>query len=196
MATAQKPHTRFSLAEYLALEETAQHRSEFYRGEIVAIPGGSINHNRVAGNLAFGLSAALRGKPCEIFIAGLRLLVKKHQFYTYPDLMVVCGDLEFVQGRNDTITNPVLIIEVLSPSTEAYDRGKKFEFNRSIEGFQEYVLVDQQRMHIERYRPLGLGRWELTTLDATDEVLSLTSVGVDLTLASIYERVDLETQLT
>lgn len=196
MAGTQKPRTRFSAAEYFALEESAEHRNEFYQGEITAISSGSINHNRVAGNLAVELVAALRGKPCEPFIADLRLLVKQHQFYTYPDLMVVCGDLEFVHGRNDTITNPVLIIEVLSPSTEAYDRGKKFEFYRSIEGFQEYVLVDQQRMHIERYRPLGLGRWEMTTLDETNEILSLTSVGIDLTLASIYERVDVETQLT
>lgn len=196
MVAAQKPRTRFSAAEYLALEEEAEYRSEYYQGEIFAMSGGTANHNRIALNIAAGLSSALRGKPCEAFINDMRLQVTRRQLYTYPDVMVVCGGGEFVHGRTDTITNPVLIVEVLSPSTEAYDRGKKFEFYRSIEGFQEYILVDQQRMHIERYRPLGLGRWELTTLDATDEVLSLTSVGVDLTLASIYERVDLESQTT
>ena len=196
MVVAQKPKTRFSAAEYLALEEEAEYRSEYYQGEIFAMSGGSANHNRIAGNLFVALRSALRGKPCEAFINDMRLQVKRHHLYTYPDVMVVCGKIEFAQGRNDTIANPILIVEVLSPSTEAYDRGKKFEFYRSIEGFQEYVLVDQQRMHIERYRPLGLGRWEMTTLDATDEDLSLTSVGIDLTLASIYERVDLESELT
>lgn len=196
MAVAQKPLARFSAAEYLAFEEEAEYRSEYYRGEIFAMSGGSANRNRIAGNLFVALRSALRGKPCEAFINDMRLLVQRHHLYTYPDIMVVCGKVEFAQGRNDTVTNPVLIVEVLSPSTEAYDRGKKFEFYRTIEGFQEYVLVDQQRIHIERYRPLGLGRWELTPFDETDAVLALTSVGIDLTLASIYERVDLEVQTT
>ena len=110
--------------------------------------------------------------------------------------MVVCGKVDYLKGRSDTITNPVLIIEVLSPSTESYDRGKKFEFYRTIEGFQEYVLVDQQRRHVERFRPLGFGRWELTTFDETDQVIELTSVGVELTMDSLYERVELEGETT
>ena len=196
MAVAQKPRTRFSAAEYFALEETAEYRSEFYQGEIFAMSGGSANHNRIALNIATGLSAALRGKPSEPFMANMRVLVKRQQLYTYPDIVVVCGKVEFVKGRTDTITNPVLIIEVLSPSTESYDRGKKFEFYRTIEGFQEYVLIDQQRKHVERFRPLGLGRWELTAFDATDHVIELTSMGIELTLDSIYERVDLESETT
>lgn len=196
MVVAQKPRTLFSAAEYLALEETAEYRSEFYQGEIFAVSGGSTNHNRIAVNITGGLSAALRGKPCEPFMADVRLLVKRQQLYTYPDIMVVCGKVDYLKGRSDTITNPVLIIEVLSPSTESYDRGKKFEFYRTIEGFQEYVLVDQQRRHVERFRPLGFGRWELTTFDATDQVIELTSIGVELTLDSIYERVDLESEST
>ncbi|MCB0245881.1 MAG: Uma2 family endonuclease, partial [Anaerolineae bacterium] len=102
MVVAQKPKTRFSAAEYLALEEEAEYRSEYYQGEIFAMSGGSANHNRIAGNLFVALRSALRGKPCEAFINDMRLQVKRHHLYTYPDVMVVCGKIEFAQGRNDT----------------------------------------------------------------------------------------------
>ncbi len=196
MAVAHRAETPFLSDEYLAMEEVAEHRSEFYRGKIVAMPSNSVNHNRIVGDLAFSLHNKLRSGPCEVFVSDMRLLVKRCDLYTYPDLMVICNGLEFAQGRSDTITNPVLIIEVLSPSTESYDRGKKFEFYRTIEGFQEYVLIDQQRRHVERFRPLGVGRWELTTFDATDQVIELTSIGVELTLDSVYDRVDLESETT
>lgn len=103
--------------EYLALEEDAEYKSEYYQGEIFAMSGGSPNHNRIAGNLYIALREALEGKSCEAFFSDMRLQVKKNGLYTYPDVMVVCGGLEFVKGRTDTITNPVVIIEVLSEST-------------------------------------------------------------------------------
>lgn len=192
MAVMQKKRSIFSLAEYFAQEENAEQRSEFYQGEIFAMSGGSVNHNRIAGNVFAALRAAMRGKRCEAFVADMRLLVKRRQLYTYPDVMVVCGQVEFAPGRKDTVTNPVVIVEVLSPSTEAYDRGRKFEFYRTIDSLQEYVLVDQQRMYVERHRPLDLGRWEMTAFEAADDVLPLSSIGVDISLTSIYERVELE----
>jgi Uma2 family endonuclease len=192
MAVMQKKRSIFSLAEYFVQEEQAEQRSEFYEGEIFAMAGGTPNHNRLTGNVYTALRSALRGKSCEPFMADVRLLVKRRQLYTYPDVMVICGSLQYAPGRNDTVTNPALIVEVLSPSTEAYDRGKKFEFYRTIDSLQEYILVDQGRMYVERHRPLGLGRWEMTAFEASDDVLALASVGIELTLANIYEGVELE----
>ncbi|HSN74485.1 MAG TPA: Uma2 family endonuclease [Anaerolineae bacterium] len=192
MAVMQKKRSNFSLAEYFAQEEQAEHRSEFYEGEIFAMAGGTTNHNLITLNVAASLRSALRGKPCKAFMADVRLLVKRRQLYTYPDVMAICGPLQYAPGRNDTVTNPALIVEVLSPSTEAYDRGKKFEFYRTLDSLQEYILVDQGRMYVERHRPLGLGRWEMTAFEASDDVLALASVGIELTLADIYEGVELE----
>jgi Uma2 family endonuclease len=192
MAVMQKKRPIFSLAEYFAQEEQAEQRSEFYEGEIFAMAGGTANHNLITLNVAASLRSALRNKSCKAFMADLRLLVKRRQLYTYPDVMVICGPLQYAPGRNDTVTNPVLIVEVLSPSTEAYDRGKKFEFYRTIDSLKEYVLVDQSRMYVERHRPLGLGRWEMTAFTAPDDVLALESVDVELTLAAIYDGVELE----
>lgn len=192
MAVMQKKRSVFSLAEYFAHEEQAEERSEFYEGEIFAMAGGTPNHNRLAGNVYSSLQAALRGRPCAAFMADVRLLVKRRQLYTYPDVMAICGRLQYAPGRNDTVTNPVLIVEVLSPSTEAYDRGKKFEFYRTIDTLKEYVLIDQSRMYVERHRPLGLGRWEMTAFTAPEDVLSLDSVDVELSLATIYDGVELE----
>jgi Uma2 family endonuclease len=192
MAVMQRKRSIFSLAEYFAQEEQADYRSEYYQGEIFAMAGGTANHNLIALNVAASLRSALRGKPCKAFMADMRVLVKRHQLYTYPDVMAVCGPLKYAPGRNDTVTNPVLIVEVLSPSTEAYDRGKKFEFYRTIDSLQEYILVDQARIYVERHRPLGLGRWEMTAFETPTDVLALASVGVELTLAGIYEGVELE----
>jgi Uma2 family endonuclease len=192
MAVMQKKRSIFSLAEYFAQEEQAEDRSEFYEGEVFAMAGGTPNHNRLAGNVYSSLLSVLRGKPCAPFMTDVRLLVKRRQLYTYPDVMVICGPLQYAPGRNDTVTNPVLIVEVLSPSTEAYDRGKKFEFYRTIDSLKEYVLVDQSRLYVERHRPLGLGRWEMTAFTAPEDVLALESVDVELTLAAVYDGVELE----
>lgn len=192
MAVMQKKRSIFSLAEYFAQEEQAEDRSEFYEGEIFAMAGGTANHNLITINVTASLRDAVRNKPCKAFMADMRLLVKRRQLYTYPDVMVICGPLQYAPGRNDTVTNPVLIVEVLSPSTEAYDRGKKFEFYRTIDSLKEYVLVDQSRLYVERHRPLGLGRWEMTAFTAPEEALFLESVDVELTLGAIYDGVELE----
>ena len=192
MEVMQKKRSVFSLAEYFAQEEQAEERSEFYEGEIFAMAGGTANHNLITINVTASLRDAVRNKPCKAFMADMRLLVKRRQLYTYPDVMVICGPLQYAPGRNDTVTNPVLIVEVLSPSTEAYDRGKKFEFYRTIDSLKEYVLVDQSRLYVERHRPLGLGRWEMTAFTAPEEALFLESVDVELTLGAIYDGVELE----
>lgn len=187
-----KPQKFYSPEEYLALEELAEYRSEYYRGEIFAMSGGSVNHNRIAKNVVVTLDAALASKPCETFITDMRLLVKKNGLYTYPDVMIVCGRLEFATGRTDTLTNPVAIIEVLSESTQAYDRGAKFELYRALETLQDYVLIDQSRVHVEYFHKLDDGRWLLTEFNELEMVLRLEAVGVELPLSQVYQRVEWE----
>jgi Uma2 family endonuclease len=189
LARQQKYYTP---EEYLALEETADYRSEYFQGEVFAMSGGSANHNRIAGNVYMTLRESLEGKPCEAFITDMRLLVKKNGLYTYPDVMVICGQLEFVKGRTDTVTNPVLIVEVLSESTQAYDRGAKFELYRALDTLQDYVLIDQARVYVEYFHKLADGRWVLTELSQLEAVLALESVDVDLPLSQVYRRVEWE----
>jgi Uma2 family endonuclease len=185
-----KPQKYYSPEEYLALEELAEYRSEYYRGEIFAMSGGSANHNRIAGNVYIALREAFEGKPCEAFITDMRLHIKKNSLYTYPDVMVVCGKVAFAKGRNDTITNPVVIIEILSESTQAYDRGTKFELYRAIDSLQDYVLIDQARIHVEYFHKWEDGRWVLAEFNELEMILRLE--GVELPLSRIYQRVEWE----
>lgn len=178
--------------EYLALEETAEGRSEYYQGEIFAMSGASVNHNRIAGSLYTGLNAALAGKPCEAFITDMRLLVRPNGLYTYPDVMVVCGPLQFAPDRDDTLTNPAVIFEVLSKSTEGYDRGAKFELYRALESLQDYVLVDQYKIHVEHFHRLDDGRWILQEFNQLDAALHLETVDATLSLEQIYRNVTWE----
>lgn len=186
------PQKYYSPEEYLTLEETAEYRSEYYRGEIFAMSGGSANHNRIIKNLIIALDMALEGKPCETFVTDMRLHVRKNSLYTYPDVMIVCDGIEYVKGRTDTFTNPVVIFEVLSESTQAYDRGAKFELYRAIETLQDYILVDQSRVHVEYFHKLEDGRWLLTEFNELEAVLRLEAVAVEIPLSRIYQRVEWE----
>lgn len=189
MAVAQRQKRFFTPEEYLALEEKAWYRSEYDKGEIFAMSGGSANHNRIVRNVLTALDKALEGKPCEAFVADMRLQTKSKQLYTYPDVMVVCGELQFVKSRTDTVTNPSLIVEVSSPSTASYDRGEKFELYRSIDSFEEYVLIDQDRVHVEIFYRSKDRRWELTVLDDQQAVVVLQSLGLSIPMSEIYRRV-------
>ena len=140
-----------SIEEYFAREDTAEHRSEYYRGDVFAMAGGTPNHNRITVNLSSLLNAQFRGGPCEAFSIDLRVQVAKDIHYTYPDVVVVCGELILAEGRSDIITNPVVIMEVLSESTRDYDRGTKFTAYRSMETLPDYILIDQDTVHIEYF---------------------------------------------
>jgi Uma2 family endonuclease len=185
---AQKDHF-YTHQEYFAFEEKSEYKNEYRQGEIVAMAGGSANHNRIAGNVFNVLSSAIESKPCEVFISDLRLWAEKKDLYTYPDVMVICGGLEFVEGRTDTITNPKVIIEVLSKSTEAYDRSDKFQAYWSLDSFEEYVLIDQYRVHVEYFRRTSDKEWILRVLTKTDDILKLESIGVEISLNTIYRNV-------
>jgi Uma2 family endonuclease len=175
--------------EYFALEEASEIKHEFYRGEIFAMTGGSVNHNRITGNVFAEIRTRLQSSRCEAFVNDVRVLIKAHGLYTYPDVMVVCGGVDVADQRNDTVTNPQVIVEVLSPSTQAYDQGEKFAFYRSIPTLQEYVLIYQEKPHIIHYCKQEDG-WLLTDLLSLDEMLILSSLNVEIPLQRIYSRVD------
>lgn len=176
----------YAIEEYFAQEEKAEIRSEYYQGEIFAMTGGSINHNQIVLNLIRVFSSL--PKPCRTFATDLRLRVEAHDLFTYPDVMVVCGKPEFYAGRTDTITNPVALLEVLSKTTEAYDRGKKFEFYRALPSLREYILIDQYRAHVDQFI-LKEGNWQL--IDVA-EVLRFDSVDFTCKVQEIYQDVDFD----
>ena len=175
--------------EYLAAERRSETKHEYDRGFIVAMAGASRWHNRIALNLGAELRAHLKGRPCEAFVSDMRVLVEETELYTYPDLAMVCGEPRFLDAEVDTLLNPVAIVEVLSPSTEAYDRGKKFAHYRRIPSLVEYVLVAQDRPLIERFTRRG-DEWVLATFEGLDAALALESAGVRVPLREIYDRVD------
>ena len=176
--------------EYLEMERNALQKSEYYAGEVFLMAGASPNHNRIAGNVLTELNRGLRGKFCEVFGSDQRLYIKKNGLYTYADVMVVCGRIEFDNRDKDSLTNPVLIVEVLSPSTANYDRGGKFELYRDIPSFAEYALVHQDKVHVEHHLRDEQRRWLLTEYKDLAGSLLFESVGVSIPLQRIYERVD------
>jgi len=183
------PPRHYSPAEYLAQEETADFRSEYHNGEIIPMTGGSLNHNRISGNLFALLKIALRGTAANAFIGDLRLSIPAHNRYTYPDILVIQGSPQFLNDRTDTVLNPILIFEVLSKSTQDYDRGDKFLFYRSIPSLQEYILIDQYRIHLEQFSKLDDRNWNYRPYGPDESALSLTTLGLALPIAEIYEDV-------
>jgi Uma2 family endonuclease len=181
--------SRYSPEEYLALERKAEYKSEYLNGRIIAMSGASRWHNLIAGNLYRELSQQLRGRPCEAYTSDLRVKVSSTGLYTYPDITVACGDILFEDAEIDTLINPNVIVEVLSPSTEAYDRGEKFAHYRRLESLQEYVLVSQDRVRIEYYVRQGT-QWVFSEASTLDETVRLGSIGCDLILRDIYEKVE------
>ncbi len=178
--------------EYLALEVESEVRHEYRNGEILAMAGGLPTHNEIAGDLLFLFKAALKQKPYSVFVCDQRLLIPGGNLYTYPDVMVVPRPIELQAGRKDTVMNPILIAEVLSDSTKDYDRGEKFIAYRSIPTFQEYLLISQDAPHVEHYVKQNANQWLFTEYDGLDAQVMLTSIGVEITLADLYENVDFQ----
>jgi Uma2 family endonuclease len=191
MASQQEPfHTP---AEYLAFERAAETKHEYLDGRIYAMSGGSRSHARIAVNLIREISTQLRGRPCEAFGSDMRVRVEATGLRTYPDLSALCGEPRFDDEVRDTLVNPELLIEVLSPSTESYDRGQKFEHYRQIPELQEYVLFAQDRALAEyRIRRGEAGdQWGLKVVRGLDAALELPAIGCVLSLRGVYERVEL-----
>ena len=181
--------------DYLEFERASEIKHEYFGGEVFAMSGASANHSTIAGNAFASLHAQLRRQPCRVYQNDMRVKTRS-VLYTYPDVSVVCGEPQFEDRVVDTLLNPTLIIEVLSPSTERYDRGKKFQHYRTIESLQEYVLIAQDSVLVERYLRQPNNEWLLSEFAGMDAVLELPSIRCRLALADMYEKVELDGQGT
>lgn len=188
---SSQPKTYLTPEEYLAVERQNEYKSEYMDGEMVAMVGASRRHNIITFNVAGELHRQLEGRPCEGYANDMRVrIVSKREYaYTYPDVVVVCGEPQFEDGHLDTLTNPTVLIEVLSESTELYDRGKKFGLYRTIESLAEYVLVTQDECKVEQYVKQSDGRWLLSDHRSLDDVVELASVQCSLALREVYAKI-------
>ena len=175
--------------QYLEAERKAEYKSEFYSGQMFAMAGASRRHNVIVGNVVRRLGNLLSGRPCETYPSDMKVLVQANGLYTYPDVTVVCGEPEFLDRQGDVLLNPQLIVEVLSDSTEAYDRGAKWRLYQELASLREYVLVSQSATRIERYARQGDGRWLYEAADGIEASVMLESLGIALPLSEVYERV-------
>jgi Uma2 family endonuclease len=178
--------------EYLECEINSEERHEYIDGEIIPMTGGTPNHNQIALNLSSALNFALKRQPYRVFVTDQRLWISRKRIYTYPDVMVVQGELQLQEGRKDTIANPLIIAEVLSASTRNYDKDEKFAAYRTIPSFQEYLLIDQYAMHVEQYCKTDRKRWTFTEYDGADETVVLNSIAFQITLGDLYDKVEFE----
>jgi Uma2 family endonuclease len=179
---------KFTVKEYLAMEEVAPYKSEYYRGEIYALSGGSLDHSVVQGNIIRELGTLLEAMPCRVLTSEIRVHVAASDLYTYPDAAVVCGRVQFLSRRNDTILNPMVIVEVLSPSTRDYDSGAKFEMYKGIPSLQEYLLVDAEKEHVMCYLRRD-DEWVVDIYEGPKAICRLRSVECAIPLAKIYAKV-------
>lgn len=195
MSALPKPRL-FTDDEYLLLEEHAESRSQFYYGEIFAMAGANRRHNIISTNVTASLHAQLRRRPCEVYQNDMRVKVHKN-FYTYPDIVVVCGKPEIERKGGENLLNPTVLIEVLSRSTEKFDRNEKARQYRTLSSLKELVLISQDKPHIEHYARQESGSWLITEITALETVLKLNSIECELNLADVYEKADFtETETT
>ena len=187
-------HEYMTAQQYFTLEETSDGKHEYYRGAIYAMTGGTARHNLIVANLIALLHGQLRGTTCRVFPSDLRLKIELTGLYTYPDVSVICGPISFGDNRQDTVTNPVVLIEVLSPSTENYDRGRKFEHYRTIDTLQEYVVVAQDRVHIEHYVRQDNNRWVLVDFSTIDQIVHVGAINCTLSVELVYENIMFDNQ--
>jgi Uma2 family endonuclease len=184
------PLTFVSHAEYLERERSAPTKSQYYRGEIFLMSGGTSAHSRIAANLMTALNLALAERPCLVYSSDMRIACPKG-LTTYPDASALCGEEEFLDDRHDTLLNPQLIVEVLSPSTESFDRGKKFELYRTIPALREYILVTQDAPTIERFvRETATGNWTLSEYHGLEATLPIDILNCQVALKDVYRKID------
>jgi Uma2 family endonuclease len=188
---SRQPKTYVTPEEYLAFERGCEYRNEYLNGEIRAMTGASREHNLIGLNIASELRARLKGRPCEVYHTDMRVRVPSANVYTYPDVVVVCGEPKFEDGRLDTLLNPTLLVEVLSKSTEKYDRTTKSDYYRTLESLEGYLLVSQDEYAVEQYTRQADGRWLLTSVRGLGSSAELRSLGCTLPLSDVYERVEL-----
>lgn len=175
--------------QYLELEHDALERHEYVNGQTFAMSGASLSHARICQNITVALAAKLKKKGCEILNSDLRVRVPNDSMFTYPDLSIVCGKPDLLEGKTHTLLNPIVLFEVLSPSTEGWDRGGKFAYYRTIASLREYLLVSQNQSSIDRYT-LEDGRWVFSSFTGNEAEVQIESVGVSLSLIEVYDDID------
>jgi Uma2 family endonuclease len=178
--------------EYLALERKAKDKSEYFNGEIFAMTGASRRHNLIAGNVLAALHQQLRERPCEVYSSDMRVRVSETGLYTYPDVVVVCGEPLFADEQKDTLINPTLLVEVLSKSTASYDRGEKFEHYRKLASLAEYLVIAQHKYHVEHYVRQPDNQWLLAETDDLQQTIHLPAIACNLALTDVYAKVEID----
>lgn len=185
------PKTLLTPEEYLAIERKAEYRSEYYAGEMFAMAGATRRHNRIVTNLTTTLDNQLKARPCNVYSTDMRVNVPSTGLYAYPDVVVTCGEEVFADNQEDILLNPSVIIEVLSDSTEAYDRGKKFEHYQSINSLTTYILVSQNSARVEQYvRQEGSSRWTYSEVHERGEPIRIEAIVCELKLEEIYAKAE------
>lgn len=188
MTAQQKAY--FTPEQYLELERKSDYKSEYFNGEIFAMASASLRHTLIVTNVVAELRTQLKKWPCTVHSTDLRVRVSPTGLYTYPDVVIVCNTPTFADDKNDTLANPTLIVEVLSKSTKDYDRGEKFEQYRTIESFKEYVLISQDKHHVEHYVRQAGNTWLLSETNRIEDTIELLSINCNLALSEIYDKVD------
>ena len=183
----------FSESEYLYMERASSIKHEFYQGRIYAMTGASKNHNLIVANTLASLHGQLRRSSCQVYASDMRVAIPSSSLYTYPDLVIVCGQTLFRDDQQDTLINPLVFIEILSPSTERYDRGMKFQHYSMLESVQDYLLIAQDQQRIEHFTRQGSGQWLLHVVTSAEHVITIDSIKSRLNLDDIYEKVDIST---
>ena len=187
---ASLPQALISPQEYLERERKAEYKSEYWAGEVLAMSGASREHNLISGNTLSEFKIQLRGSSCEAYGSDMRVRIGSADKYVYPDVTVVCGQAQFEDQELDVLLNPVLIIEVLSPTTERYDRGAKCVAYRNLDSVRECLLISQKTVRVDHYLRQPSGEWVITTVSRLEDSIQLASVPVVLKLAEIYRQVD------
>lgn len=186
--------TYVSPEEYLVVERQAGNRSEYFNGEIFAMTGASRKHNLISLNVGGELRTQLRSRPCEVYVSDMRVKVSSTGLYTYPDVIVVCGEPAFDDHEKDTLLNPTVLIEILSKSTAAYDQGEKFEHYRRLASLAEYLLIAQAKHHVMHYVRQSDNQWLLSETNNSHDRLHLPSINCDLALVDVYDKVEVVQQ--
>lgn len=181
-----------SQEEYLETERAALEKHEYYQGEIFAMSGASVNHNIISVNLISELKTKLKGNGCRLYGSDLRIHIPKNTLFTYPDISIICGDPDLTDDKFDTATNPSVIIELLSKSTRNYDMGQKFTLYRDIESLQEYILIDTEKIYVEKHIRNADNSWQLTDYRSQDNSFEISTIGLIFLLKDIYEDINFE----
>ena len=191
MEQLQQRKGRYSVEEYFKLLEQSEEKFEYHGGEVYMMAGGTSNHNIISLNTGRRILEGLDNKDCIGYGSDMKVEIAKNQSYVFPDVLVVCGPIDFAEDRNDTIKNPVLIVEVLSPSTEAYDRGLKFRMYRSLSSLQEYVLISQEEPLVETFYRQNDKSWHYRVAQGMDAKVTLASIEHTINLKDIYQKINL-----